>query len=106
MKTSTPTFKRLLLAASMCCLVVTANAAPIDDAFAAHQRGDYAQALKILRPLAAQGNALAQSSIGWMYFSGYGVTQNYQEAVKWYRLAAAQGNAEAQNNLGYMYDAG
>ena len=46
------TLKRLLLAVSMCCLVVTANAAPIDDAIAAHARGDYAQTLKILRPSA------------------------------------------------------
>ena len=51
MELSMTTLKRLLLAASMCCLVATANAAPIDDAVAAYDRGDYAQALKILRPL-------------------------------------------------------
>ena len=61
------TLKKLLLAASMCCLVATANAAPRDDAIAAHQRGDYAQALEILRPLAAKGNAEAQYNIGTMY---------------------------------------
>ena len=44
--------KQSLLAASMCCLVATANAAPFDDAVAAHARGDYAQTLKILRPSA------------------------------------------------------
>ncbi len=99
----TPTFKRLLLAASMCCLVVTANAAPIDDANAAYDRGDYAQALKILRPLAAQGNANAQNNIGYMYLDGKGVTQNDQEALKWYRLAADQGYAYGQSNLGWMY---
>ena len=94
------TLKRLLLAASICCLVATANAAPMDDALAAHQRGDYAQALNILRPLAAQGNVRAQFSIGAMYDSGHGVTQDYQEALKWYRLAANQGNASAQYNIG------
>ena len=61
MELSMQTLKRLLLAVSMCCLVATANAAPFDDAVAAHARGDYAQALKILRPLAAQGNANAQT---------------------------------------------
>jgi tetratricopeptide (TPR) repeat protein len=96
----TLTLKRLLLAASICCLVATANAAPMDDALAAHQRGDYAQALNILRPLAAQGNVRAQFSIGAMYDSGHGVTQDYQEALKWYRLAANQGNASAQYNIG------
>jgi TPR repeat protein len=42
----------------------TVNAAPMDDAIAAHQRGDYAQAIKIWRSLAAQGNADAQTVLG------------------------------------------
>ena len=64
------TLKRLLLAASMCCLVATANAAPMDDALSAHDRGDYAQAFKIFRSLAEQGNAAAQAMSGAMYSSG------------------------------------
>ena len=90
--------KRLILAICMCCLVATANATPIDDAIAAHGRGDYAQTLKILRPLSEQGNARAQSNLGVMYNNGHGVTQDYKEAVKWYRLAAAQGDADGAKN--------
>jgi TPR repeat protein len=97
------TLKRLLLTVGMCCLVATANAAPIDDAEAAYNRGDYAQTLKILRTLVAQGNVEAQFSIGGMYSEGKGVTQSYQEALKWFRLAAAQGHAGAQNNIGSRY---
>ena len=97
------TLKRLLLTTSMCCFIATANAAPIDDAEAAYLRGDYAQALKILRPLVAQGNARAQSNIGDLYFFGHGVTENYQEALKWYRLAADQGRSSAQYSIGWMY---
>ena len=97
------TLNRLLLAVSICCLVATANAEPIDDAIAAHGRGDYAQTLKILRPLAAQGESNAQTQIGVMYYNGQEVTQNYQEALKWFRLAAAQGDAPAQTNIGHMY---
>ena len=100
------TLKRLLLTVGMCCLIATANAAPIDDAVDAHNRGDYAQALKIFRSLASQGDATAQNNIGSMYYNGYGVTQDYQEALKWYRLAAAQGNAVAQYSIGFMYDNG
>jgi TPR repeat protein len=99
----TKILKRLLLAASMCCLIATANAEPFDDAIAAHGRGDYAQALKIFRSLASQGYAPAQYNIGVLYDFGQGVTQSYQEALKWYRLAAAQGHASAQYNIGYMY---
>ena len=98
-----PTLKQLLLALSMCCLMATANAAPLDDATAAYNRGDYTQALKISRPLAAKGNAQAQLNLGRMYNNGFGVIQDYKEAVKWYRLAAAQGDAEAQDSLGFMY---
>ena len=98
-----PTIKRLLLAASMCCLVATANAAPIDDAVAAYDRGDYAQALKIFRQLATKGNAEAQYNLGTIYHEGNAVTQDYKEAVKWYRLAAAQGDAGSQYNIGFMY---
>ena len=99
----TKILKRLLLAFSLCCLVATANAAPFDDAVAAHGRGDYAQAFKLFSPLAEQGDAPAQYNIGFMYYNGQGVTQSYQEALKWFRLAAAQGFASAQNNIGWMY---
>ena len=106
----TMTFQRWITAACMCCMlgVGTATAAPFSfyDAKAAYHKGDYAQAIEIFRPLAAQGNPGAQAYLGLMYVSGEGVTQDYQEAVKWSRLAAAQENAGAQFNLGWMYEHG
>ena len=80
-----------------------AVASSLDDEIAAYDRGDYATALKLMMPLAAQGDAVAQAIVGWMYQNGWGVPKDYGEAVKWYRPAAAQGNALAQNNLGGMY---
>ncbi len=74
-----------------------------DEAIAALQRGDYATAIRELRPLAEQGDAKAQYNIGIMYDRGDGVPQDYAEAVKWFRKAAEQGFAKAQNNLGEMY---
>jgi len=50
---------------------------------AAHQRGDYATALKSFRPLAEQGVAEAQFGLGFMYGEGLGVSQDYAEAMKW-----------------------
>ena len=67
---------------------------------------DYATALKELLPLAEQGNASAQVSLGLMYHEGRGVAQDYSEAARWYRLAAEQGSADAQLNLGVMYGQG
>jgi uncharacterized protein len=81
-------------------------AGPFEDATAAYARGDYATALRLLRPLADQGNNDAQFNLGFMYAKGHGVTQDYAEAVKWFRLAAEQGYARADGILGYMYSNG
>jgi hypothetical protein len=55
------------------------------------------------RNAAEQGDADAQSNLGFMFEKGRGVTQDYAQAVYWYRKAAEQGNAVAQNNLGFLY---
>jgi uncharacterized protein len=96
---------RATLVASLMVLVVTAiaTAGPFEDVFAAVERGDYSTANWLLRPLADQGNAVAQFDLGFMYDTGHGVMQDYGEAMRWYRLAAQQGNALAQYNLGFMY---
>ncbi len=68
--------------------------------------GDYMTALRLWRPLAAQGYAYAQYNLGGMYREGQGVPQDYAEAAKWYRKAAKQGYAQAQYNVGVMYGKG
>ena len=83
-----------------------AVAGPAEEADSAYQRGDYAQAMNLWRPLAAQGNARAQFSLGLSYELGHGVSQDTQEAAKWYRKAAEQGHVEAQFLLGVMYTQG
>jgi hypothetical protein len=77
--------------------------ADFDEGVAAYNRGDYATALREFRPLAEQGHAKAQYSLGRMYHLGRGVPQDYVEAVKWFRAAAEQGHAFAQQNLGIGY---
>ena len=74
-----------------------------EDITAAYTRDDYATALRLLRPLAEQGNAAAQFNLGIMYANGRGVPNDDVQAVKWFRLAAEQGYAVAQVNLGVMY---
>ncbi|HHF6601734.1 TPA: tetratricopeptide repeat protein [Haemophilus influenzae] len=59
-----------------------------------------------MQPLAAQGHAKAQNSLGNMYNDGKGVKQDYAEAIKWYQKAAEQDYAKAQFNLGTMYHNG
>ena len=72
----------------------------------AYDNGDYKAAIKLWKPLAEQGDALAQNILGLMYRKGQGVPEDDKEAVKWFRLAAEQGDAGAQYNLGLMYDNG
>jgi deoxycytidylate deaminase len=67
---------------------------------------DFEKAIKLLKPLATQGNAKAQNALGTMYEKGQGVVKNLDAALKWYRKAAVQGVAEAQTNLGEMYESG
>ncbi len=83
-----------------------ALADPMEDGQAAYNKGDYATALRLWRPLAEQGNARAENNLGVLYENAKGVPQDIREAVKWYRLAAKQGYAGAQNNLGLIYAIG
>jgi TPR repeat protein len=98
--------RRSMIALLSLSFVVSGGAAFADqfeDSLTAYDRGDYATAVRLLRPLAEQGNAQAQNSLGAMYYNGQGVTQDFKEAVKWYRASAVQGYASAQVNLGAMY---
>ncbi len=63
----------------------------------------YDKVLKLVQPLANQGYAPAQASLGFLYRKGIGVIQDYKKAFKWLQKSANQGNASAQTNLGYMY---
>ena len=53
-----------------------------EEGYTAFQKGDYATALQKWKPLADEGNAQAQLSLGTMYDKGQGVPQDYAEAVK------------------------
>ncbi len=94
-----PLYKRALA-------IVEKAPAGVDEGFAAYNRGDYATALRELRPLAEQGDGTAQSVLGQMYEQGKGVPQDHAEAVRWWRKAAEQGHVTAQLNLGNMYRKG
>ena len=52
---------------------------------------------------AEQGDAMAQFYLGFKYYEGTKVAQDYKEAAKWLHMAAEQGLAKAQFYLGIMY---
>jgi TPR repeat protein len=51
-------------------LAGSAAAGPFEDGTAALERRDYTTAMRLLRPLADQGNAGAQDIVGGMYQNG------------------------------------
>jgi len=66
----------------------------------AFDRGDYAEAARLYRLAADQGNAQGQSGLGWFYEHGRGgAAKDDHEAARLYRLAADQGDAQGQNSL-------
>lgn len=87
-------------------IAVSVSAGPLEDADAAYQRGDYATALELLRPLADHGDVHAQVGLGAMYLRGVGVSQDDTKAAWFFREAAEQGDASAEANVGAMYARG
>lgn len=90
------------LVLAILCLAVPARA-DFQAGMTAHDREDYATALREWQPLAEQGDALAQYHVGMLYHKGRGVPQDDAQARKWYAKAAAQGQAKAQFSLGTLY---
>ena len=79
--------------------IAGAQAGPWEDGMVAYNRGDYLPAIRLIRPLAEQGNPTAQNQIGVMYRKGEGVARSPARAFMWFSLAAKRGDAKAQAGL-------
>ncbi|PCJ36289.1 MAG: hypothetical protein COA75_08660 [Cellvibrionales bacterium] len=67
---------------------------------------DNSKAFQFYRRAALQGDAYAQSKVGFLFAYGKGVKQDKSMAAKWYTKAAEQGDANAQYNIGVAYQYG
>ena len=72
-----------------------AVAETLEETIDSYQPGDYARAREFFLPLAEQGNAAAQESLGVLYASGRGVTRDYVRAHLWVSRALRQAEGEA-----------
>jgi hypothetical protein len=61
------------------------------------------EALKLLIPMAQDGNPQAQYELAGFYHYGYVGANDYAKALKWYRASARQGYADAMVGLSVMY---
>jgi TPR repeat protein len=80
-----------------------ASAGQLDNAVDAYQQRDYATALRLLEPLAAQGLPQTQLSLGLLYIDGLAVPANVALAESWFSKAANQNFPQAEFALGLMY---
>ncbi len=94
-----PALKRLALAVALLIGLATPSQADFQGGVDAYLRGDDATALQEFKPLAAQGDALAQFSLGVMYRQGQGVPQDYVQAHVWYNLAALRSEPGADQDI-------
>ena len=62
--------------------------------------------INYLMRAALQDDARAQASLGWDYFKGELVEQDYAKSFYWLKKAAEKYNAAAQLNIGIMYFSG
>jgi uncharacterized protein len=93
----------LVMLGLLCSASGAVIAGPFEDGLKAFERGNYPTAMRLLRPLAAEGDATAQYNVGVMYEEGLGVSIDYTEAVGWLLQAAERGNSEARFHLGFLY---
>ncbi len=103
-----PTCRRLFALLLLGCLLqpLPSHAGEFRQGLDAYLDGDYETALAVWSPLATQGHAAAQYSLGSLYESGRGVSHDYRQVARWFRLAAEQGHAAAQFSLGNAYHHG
>ncbi len=103
-------FGRTLASCFAVAVLATASTvsarSPMEQGWAAYERGDYQLAAELIRPYAEDGDPEAQFKLGRMYQEGQGVQKDHAEAAKWYRRSAEAGQPFAQNNLGVMYKNG
>ena len=97
---------RLVIAIIFCLLANISWSADFQKGMSAFENGDYETAYNNWKPLAELGNQAAQTGIGFLYFDGVYVRQDYKKARKWFLLAARQGEYFAQQALGYIYNNG
>jgi TPR repeat protein len=75
----------------------------LQEAHKLYNEKRYEEAFVAYERLAYEGNADAQTSLGYMYQQGQGVAKDEKKAIEWYEKAIEQEQPYALFNLGLMY---
>jgi hypothetical protein len=83
-----------------------------EQLFAMYDKGNdkvkksHAEAVRFYTACAEEGDAKAQSKIGFMYLMGKGIPKDKDMAMKWLEAASDNGDGQAMYRIGQMYDQG
>ena len=106
------TLSRVLIAVAA-LWSLTAHADTLEDGIAAFEKHDFNAAVRLIEPLADQGNVEAEYFMGTFYLYGYGVPMDPPQATSWYKRAfdhwqtqARAGNSQAMVEIACMLTAG
>jgi TPR repeat protein len=105
MRRYVPWLKVAFLSVMFLALAVAApaRAGDFERGLHAFNAGDYAEAFANWWPLAKDGDARSQASLGFLYYAGKGVRRDDQQSLRWFRQAAEAGQPTAQFFLGLQY---
>lgn len=103
---------KILLAIAFCLILFQPALAAkgpdevLTEAWTAYNIGDYKKTIRLVQPLAYEGNPRAQTILGRCFENGLGVEQDMAVAAQWFQMAAEQNYSEAQVLLAYCYEIG
>jgi hypothetical protein len=89
------------IATPVFCVAIIGGAAVARHLYKA--KAKLAEAARVCRVKAEQGDAKSEYDLAHMYYHKLGVPLDYAEAFRWYRKAAEQGDAKAEFEVGSMY---
>jgi TPR repeat protein len=92
----------LILPAALLAGAAFAQSPALNDGMQALAQARFGEAVRVLGPLAQQGNPEAQYAIGTMYANGDGLPQDVARAERLFRAAAAQGHEKAREQIEFL----
>lgn len=92
----------LILPAALLAGAAFAQSPALNEGMQALAQARFGEAVRVLGPLAQQGNPEAQYAIGTMYANGDGLPQDVPRAERLFRAAAAQGHEKAREQIEFL----
>ncbi len=92
----------LVVPAALLAGAVFAQSPGLNEGMQALAQARFGEAVRVLGPLAQQGNSEAQYAIGTMYANGDGLPQDVARAERLFRAAAAQGHDKAREQIEFL----